>query len=462
MSDAPRGRGLGGRLGRAARLGLVSARASAEWLAGAAIRGLGRSGAAEKVRRAAAARVAEGLGRLKGLAMKVGQVLSFVVEDLPPELRQALEGLQTSSPPRPFEEIAQVIERALRRPVRDAFARIDPAPIAAASIGQVHRALLDDGRAVAVKVQYPDVAAAVRADVANLSVLVPLVRLLAPRVDAELVAGEVRERFLDELDYVSEARRQAAFAARFEGHPFVSVPRVVASHSAAEVLTSEWVDGLRFQDALGGAEDVRSRQGEILFRFAYGCIFGWGTFDADPHPGNYLFDREGSRVTFLDFGCVKELPEPVQRAWRSFVRALLERDRAASREHALRLGFVERGPEADVDGVVDAVTRLYLPFRREGSQRFPSLWKGLSPAEILGGELADVRRRLRVPQDLVFVNRTLAGMYMVLSRLGATASWGGIAREYVSGEPPSTPLGAAERAWARARRPDEGTPAHHR
>ncbi|HEY6005408.1 MAG TPA: AarF/ABC1/UbiB kinase family protein, partial [Anaeromyxobacter sp.] len=439
-----------------------SARASAGWLAGAAMRGLGRSGVAEKVRRAAAARVAEGLGQLKGLAMKLGQVLSFAVEDLPPELQDALQALQTSSPPRPFEDIAPVIERALRRPLSEAFARIDPAPVAAASIGQVHRAILDDGRAVAVKVQYPDVAAAVRADVANLSVLVRSVRLLAPRIDAELVAREVRERFLDELDYVAEARHQAAFAARFEGHPFISVPRVIASHSAAEVLTSEWVDGLRFQEALGGAEDVRSRQGEILFRFVYGCVFGWGTFDGDPHPGNYLFDRDGSRVTFLDFGCVKRLPEPVLRGWRSFVGALLDRDRAASREHALRLGFVEAGPEAGIDGVVAALTRLYLPFGQDGPQRFPSLWKSVSPADILGGELGDVRRRLRVPGDLVFVNRTLAGMYMVLSRLGATASWGRIAREYVSGAPPSTPLGAAEQAWARERRPGEGSPANHR
>jgi predicted unusual protein kinase regulating ubiquinone biosynthesis (AarF/ABC1/UbiB family) len=453
VSGGPRSRGLRGRLGRAARLGVVSARASAEWLAGAAIRGLGGSGAAEKVRRAAAARVAAGLGQLKGLAMKLGQVLSFAVEDLPPELREALQALQTSSPQRPFEEIAPVIERSLRRPLADAFARIDEAPIAAASIGQVHRALLEDGRAVAVKVQYPDVAAAVRADVANLSMLVRSVRLVAPRIDADLVAREVRERFLDELDYVAEARHQAAFAARFEGHPFISIPRVVASHSAAEVLTSEYVEGLRFQDVLGGAEEVRSRQGEILFRFVYGCIFGWGTFDGDPHPGNYLFDREGSRVTFLDFGCVKKIPEPVLRAWRRFVRALLERDRAASREHALRLGFVEAGPEAGIDGVVDAVTRLYVPFRQGEPQRFPSLWSGLSVADVLGQELADVRRRLRIPKDLVFVNRTLGGMYMVLSRLGATASWGRIAREYVLGEPPSSPLGAAEQAWARERRP---------
>lgn len=454
MSDHPRRRGLGRRLGRAARVGALSARASAGWLAGAALRRLGGSRAAGKLHRAVAARATEGLGQLKGLAMKIGQVLSFAIDDVPPELREALEKLQTSSPPRPFDEIAPVIERALHRPIREAFVRFDPVPVAAASIGQVHRARLRDGKEVAVKVQYPDVAAAVRADLANLALIVRTLRLLAPHVDADRVAREARERILEELDYASEARHQAAFAARFEGHPFVSIPRVVPSHSAAEVLTSEWAEGLRFQDVLGGAEEIRSRRGEILFRFAYGCIFGWGTFDADPHPGNYLFDRGGVRVTFLDFGCVKRLPPAVLRAWREFVQARLAGDRAASRVLAASLGFVDAAPgeESSADRVVEALTRLYLPFRLDAPERFPSLWNGVSLSDVLGGELAEVRRHLRVPGDLVFVNRTLAGMYKVLSRLGARASWGRIAREYVGGDDPSTPLGDEERRWRERRR----------
>lgn len=447
MSARSRQHDLGARVSRAARLAALSARASAGWLAGAAIEGLGRAGPAGRVRRAVAARAVERLGRLKGLAMKLGQVLSFAIDDLPVELREALATLQTSSPPRPFAEIAPVIERALRRPLGEAFVRLDPVPVAAASIGQVHRGLLADGTEVAVKVQYPDVAAAVRADVANLALLIRSVRLLAPGIDAERVARELRERVLDELDYVAEACHQSAFAARFEDHPFISVPRVVAQYSAAEVLTSEYVEGLAFRALGGEGEASRSRYGEILFRFVHGCIFGWGTFDADPHPGNYLFDPGGARVTFLDFGCVKRLPAPVLRELRGFVRARLDGDRAASRAHALGLGLVEPGLEAGVDRVVEAFTRLYLPFRGNAPQRFPSLWAGVSVADLLSRDLADVRSNVRVPKDLVFVNRTLAGMGMVLSRLGATASWGRIAREYVCGDPPSTPLGAEEREW---------------
>lgn len=129
------------------------------------------------------------------------------------------------------------------------------------------------------------------------------------------------------------------------------------------------------------------------------------------------------------------------------MRALLDGDRAASRAHASSLGFVERAPEESIDRVVDALTRLYVPYRQRAAQRFPSLWSGVSLTNVLGEELADVRRHLSIPKDLVFVNRTLAGIYMVLSRLGATAGWERIACEYVCGDPPSTPLGAAERGW---------------
>lgn len=453
MRDRSQGGALRGRLGRAARLGLASARASAGWLAGAAVRGLGRGAASERLRRSAAAEIADGLGRLKGVAMKLGQVLSFAVDDLPVELRDALARLQTTSPPRPFSDLVPVIERSLGRPLREAFASVDPTPAAAASIGQVHRARLPDGTAAAVKVQYPDVAAAVRADVSNLSLVVRLVRLLAPRVDARRVAEELRGRLLEELDYVAEARRQATFATRFEGHPFIAIPPVVPSRCGAEVLTTRWADGVRFQQALAAPEPLRSRMAEILFRFAWGCVAEWGTIDGDPHPGNYLFDPGAARVTFLDFGCVKELPAHVHGDLRRFLRARLDGDRAASREAAVTLGFVEAAPWTTVDRIVDALDLLYLPFGRGAPERFPSPWAG-APGGVLGEELAEVRGNLAIPPDLVFVNRALVGMYLVLARLGPTADWGRIAGEYARGDPPATALGEAERAW-RSRQPGD-------
>ena len=282
------------RIGRALRLGATSARASTEWAAASLLGAVGRTAGAESLLRSSSARVAARLGRMKGLAMKVGQYLSFALPDLSPEIRDALAVLQTFSPPRPYPAVAAVIEAELGRPVDAAFREFERTPVAAASIGQVHRARLPDGTPVAVKVQYPDVAEAVRADLANASLLARTVRLLLPGLDAEAVAGEVRERILEELDYRAEARWQVAFARRFAGHPFVVIPPVIGSHSAGRVLTTGFAEGRDFPEALRDPEPIRSRHGEILFRFLLGCVLRDGTFVADPHPGNYRFDAEGA------------------------------------------------------------------------------------------------------------------------------------------------------------------------
>ncbi len=442
------------RIGRAARLGGLAARTSAGWFTSAILEGVGGKRAAARLQRIVAAGTAERLGEMKGLAMKLGQVLSFMIDDVPEELRQALAVLQTRSRPRPFAEIEAVIERSLGRACSGAFRCIDPAPVAAASIGQVHRAELPDGTAVAVKVQYPDIAAAVRADLANLPLIARFVRLLLPGVDAEEAAQEVRERILQELDYAAEARQQSAFAKRFAGHPFIAVPRVIASHSSGEVLTSEYVEGRSYQAVLSDQAEARARYGEILFRFLMRCLFDAGSFIADPHPGNYVF-RDGAGVAFLDYGCVKELLPPRLDLWRRFVRARLEGDVAVSLALAVPLGFVDGAMQRDAAQVLDALDRLYVPFRGSGPRPYRGLLQGASVTVLFGSELSTVRKALHVPRDLVFVNRTMGGMSMVLARLGAIVDWDAVAREILRGGPPATALGEAERAWW-LRRPGTG------
>jgi predicted unusual protein kinase regulating ubiquinone biosynthesis (AarF/ABC1/UbiB family) len=436
------------RLGRAFRLGATSARASTEWAAASLLGALGQGAGAESLLRSSAARVAQGLGRMKGLAMKVGQYLSFALPDLSPELRDALAVLQTSSPPRPFESIAAVIESELGRPVGAAFRELDRSPMAAASIGQVHRGRLSDGTVVAVKVQYPDVAEAVRADLANASLLARTVRLLVPGLDAEGVAAELRERILEELDYRAEARWQVAFGERFAGHPFVAIPAVIASHSAGRVLTTGFAEGRDFPAALQDPAPIRARHGEILFRFLLRCVLRDGTFVADPHPGNYRFDAAGARTTFLDFGCVKALPAATLAALRELCRGALDGDRLQVRRAAERLGLLQAG--ADGEAVVNAFSHLYAPFGRDAARPFPAVLTGpaLRAAAGSAASFSEVRRDLRVPAELPFVNRTVVGMYSLLARLGATANWHRIAREYAFGDPPSTEMGEAEHAWA--------------
>ncbi len=445
MSDPLRA-SLRRRVGRALRLGATSARASTEWAAASLLGAMGRGAGAEALLRSSAARVAAGLGRMKGLTMKVGQYLSFALPDLSPEIRDALAVLQTSSRPRPFPAIAAVIESDLGRPVDAAFRDFERSPVAAASIGQVHRARLPDGTRVAVKVQYPDVAAAVRADLANAALLARTIRLLIPGLDAEGVAGELRERILEELDYRAEARWQAAFGERYSGHPFVAVPAVMASHSAARVLTTAFADGRDFPEALRDPAPVRSRHGEILFRFLLRCVLRDGTFVADPHPGNYRFDAQGARTTFLDFGCVKALPAPTLAGLRELCRGALEEDRTQVRGAAERLGLLL--PGTDGDAVVNAFSHLYVPFRRDVAEPFPPVLSAPALRAAAGARFSEVRRDVRIPAELPFVNRTVVGLYSVLARLGASANWHRIAREYAFGDPPSTALGEAEHAWA--------------
>ena len=383
---------------------------------------------------------------MKGLSMKLGQFLSFIVPDLPADLRDALAVLQVSGSRRPLPEIAAVIEENLGRPLREAFASFDPEPIASASIGQVHRATLADGTPVAVKVQYPDVGTSLRADLANVSLLAGALHHLAPAIEVEQLAAELREHVLDELDYLAEARRQAEFAHRFSGHPFIAVPEVFASHSARQVLTSRYVDGRSYQDVLRDGLEARSRYGEMMFRFLLGCVHQWGTFDADPHPGNYRFDRDGARVAFLDYGCVKQLDPELRKILGQFLRAELEGDRAIARSLAFRIGFADPKASHSVDELVEAVCRVYLPFRRDEVAPFSAT---LSRDALRS--FWELRQQLRVPRDLLLVNRTIAGMHSVLSRMGATANWYRIAREYLCGDPPSTSLGSAEQRWSTER-----------
>ena len=443
-------RGLSaGRVGRLARLGSLGARLSASRV-GATLRRLfasrdRRVRIDEARRHADAALVTQTMGEMKGALMKLGQMLSFIHDDIPVEYRAALASLQAAAPPMDFALLRDVAENELGKPLERAFARFEAAPLASASIGQVHRARLPDGREVVVKIQYPGVAEAIAADLANASVLYRFVGMMYPALDPKPVVEELRSRITEELDYAREAVNQAKFATRWAGHPFVRIPAVVGSHSTARVLTSELASGRRFIEALDAPQELRDRWGEVIYRFVFSSIIRAGMFNGDPHPGNYLFGDDGA-VTFLDFGCVKYFPDAMLRDWRALVRAHLGGEPATFRKQLVTLGFFPESSSLDADRLFKYFGFFYEPFSRDRTFTFTKEYTARSLRMVFApdGEFTGMTKQMNMPPDFVFVNRIQWGVYSILSSLRASGNFHRIHREYLFGEAAATEMGRAE------------------
>ena len=301
-----------GRLSRLARLGGMAAGVAggAAGLAGGVVRGSGER-AMEAFHRRTAERLADALGEMKGLPHKVGQILSVMDATIPVEHRaiygEVLSRLQAETQALPWSEVAPVVEDGLGVSPDVCFAEVDPEPVAAASIGQVHRGRLHDGRTVAVKVQYPGVAAALQADLDNADALVASLGTVVPKTDVRALIDDLTTTFLEELDYAHEARVQAACAARWADDADIVIPAVIPACSGDRVLTTEWVDGMSFTDARTAPTGQKDRWGAALWRFTWTSITEHGWVHGDPHPGNLRFLPDG-RLAVLDFGASATLP----------------------------------------------------------------------------------------------------------------------------------------------------------
>jgi predicted unusual protein kinase regulating ubiquinone biosynthesis (AarF/ABC1/UbiB family) len=401
----------------------------------------------------AATQIVDVLGHMKGAAMKVGQIASFIdptglPEDERARFQAKLAALRDSAPRVEFKKMRKVIEADLGQRLEDVFAEFEPDAVAAASIGQVYRARLADGRRVAVKVQYPGVGSAVRADLQNLGLLLRAAREIAPGLDAQAVAGELRERLTEELDYDHEAQAQREFARRFRGHPFVVVPQVMTELSGEHVLVSEWVHGTGFEEIKERDRATRDRFAEIVFRFFFGSLYRDGHFSGDPHPGNYMLLDDG-RVAFIDFGMTKRIaPEYLARE-RAAVRDALAGDAAGVRRDLAEMGFLAADdPTIDADALLAYMQSLHewhaedRPFTITG-QYVTQLIASGAP----GSANWQLEKRLTMPAESV-VSRQLETLVVgVMGQLEATANWHRIMAELLDGGPPSTPLGEQEAAF---------------
>jgi predicted unusual protein kinase regulating ubiquinone biosynthesis (AarF/ABC1/UbiB family) len=446
LASSPRRSLARSRVARLAHIGRLSARLSTSWLGARVRRRLSSPEQRRRLdaesRRAAAAHVAETMGHMKGAFMKLGQMLSFVSDEVPEEFRAALTSLQASAPPMDFALLRAVAEDELRRPLERAFASFDERPLASASIGQVHRATLPTGEEVAVKIQYPGVADAIRGDLDNAALLYRLMTPLFPGLDPRPVLDELRARIGEELDYAREADNQRRFFRLYDGHPFIRIPRVCDSHSTARVLTTELVTGRSFAEVCALDEATRARYGEIIFRFVFGNIIRHGIFNGDPHPGNYRFDPDG-RVAFLDFGCVKYFPSEMLGDWRALVRAHLAGDRGAFVAQLVALGFIPSGDGFDREVLFDYFGYFYEPIQEDREFVFSRAYNARSFKQVFKpeGKFAGLAQRLNMPRDFVFVNRIQWGVHSVLAHLEARGNFHRIERELLLGEPPATELG---------------------
>ena len=408
------------RWGRLARLAAVGARTGAGLLSTG-------EGAAEYA--------AEVLGTMRGLAAKAGQTLSYVDGIIPEAQREqyqaALAALRAAAPRSSWSEIRALIEAELGLPIAELFAELEPEPFASASIGQVHRGRTRQGQPVAVKVQHPGVAAAIDADLSNARALKSVLSRLAPRsMDVEAVFAEVSLRLREELDYALEAEHQRAFAALHAGDPSIRIPAVISECSSLRVLTTQLAAGEALEVAATRPEAMRRNYAETLWRFVFKSNLVAGMFNADPHPGNYLFDAGGS-VTFLDFGCVQPCDPRLLPTARALHRAALERDEAAFERAVIEhLGL--RGGEYQTLAV--AYSRRCFeplfasPFRltREYSASLVSEIQRLKKAIWSKDESF-----VQLPPTLILLNRLQFGFYSVLARLDVSVDYAALERSFL-------------------------------
>jgi predicted unusual protein kinase regulating ubiquinone biosynthesis (AarF/ABC1/UbiB family) len=410
-----------------------------------------RSAADARRRLEAAEHVVEVLGAMKGPAMKVGQMASMLdLGGLPPD---ELEGLQAKlgelrdrAPQASFKDMRKVIEQDLGDRLGNLFAEFEPDAAAAASVGQVYRARLHDGREVAVKVQYPHVAGAVRADLQNLGLILRAAKRLAPGLDAKATAHEMRERISEELDYEHEAQAQRTFARRWRGHPFIFIPNVVTDLCRTRVLVNEWIDGIDFEQLKQAPQATRDRVGEIILRFFYGSHYRFGQFSGDPHPGNFRLQRDG-RVAFLDFGMTKTIARTRIVAELGLLRAALEHDPDGVHAGFAALGFFERDdPHFDPARVLEHVRAINAWYTNDEPVTLTPQYVSalLAHAGDPRSEYWDLMKNETIPAESVFASRMQAMTLGTVGQLKATANWHRIMSEWIYDSHPTSPLGLAE------------------
>jgi predicted unusual protein kinase regulating ubiquinone biosynthesis (AarF/ABC1/UbiB family) len=448
-----------GRLARTARVGGLVTGQGLRWAGmrtANRVRTPERAAAAQSERTAAlVSQLVDQLGQMRGAAMKVGQMISMVefdgvAEEQQDDLQRKLAALRDDVPPVPFADLEKLMRQEFGGPLQRVFSDFDERAFAAASIGQVHRATTVDGDEVVVKIQYPGVAEAVETDLRNATLLLPLVKRLAPGLDAKALAAELRERIGEELDYELEAQNQRRIERLLRGHPFVTVPRVYTDLSTRRVLVSEYVEGERFESVRRADEAQRDLYGEIVFRFYFGMLYRDQIALGDPHPGNYLLRPDG-RVCFLDFGLVRDVDAARVADEREIALAVRDKDAELLKQALVAGGYLPAGraDAVDADFALTLMRMAIKWYAVPGERRFSpdGARRGRDRERPDSEERAAMKlqvNQLTLPPEAILIRRMHGIVAIVLEQLRAGADWGAIAAEYLHGAAPATELGQAE------------------
>ncbi|RVX44511.1 putative unusual protein kinase regulating ubiquinone biosynthesis (AarF/ABC1/UbiB family) [Nonomuraea polychroma] len=377
---------------------------------------------AQEVQQRTAEQVFKVLGELKGGAMKLGQALSIFEAALPQEIvgpyRATLTKLQDAAPPLPVSTVHKVLTEQLGDDWRENFRSFDDQPTAAASIGQVHKAVWHDGREVAVKIQYPGAGKALLGDFAQLARLGKLFGVLLPGLDMKAVLSELREHIAEELDYFREAEAQHAFALEFHGDPDFHVPDVIAANEM--VLVTEWMDGTPLSRIIAeGAQEERDHAGLLFVRFLFCSPARVGMLHADPHPGNFRMLANG-KLGVLDFGAVNRLPDGYPRVFGQLMRIFNQGDMETVVAGLRQEGFIR--PDIEIDP--DALRAFLAPYVEPTAVEefsFSREWLQAQAASVTDLRPGNVVRQLNLPASYVLIHRVHAAGVGVLCQLGTTA-----------------------------------------
>jgi len=419
----------------------------------------GSDGAVERFHERTAERYADLLGHSRGVLMKAGQILSMVDARAIGTggywpYQKALSRLQADAPPMHPALVSEVLDNELGS-AAEHFAQIDHEPMAAASVGQVHRAVLQDGRDVVIKIQYPGVAQAIRDDLANTELVATFLRFATAAsgmaIDVRDVAREATARIAEEVDYRHEAAMIDAFQALYRGHPFIRIPEVIPEVSGDRVLTMTYLDGMDYAAAQDADQDLRNTWAEVIARFVNSCYRNANLVQSDPHPGNYRFHPDGT-VGFVDFGCITIFPERTRWLWVSFMRAAVEQRTNDCREFLTELGFITaRTSLSDED-----LHRWISELTYEVIVPQPVTYTADSTARVVRG-FFDVRgsghpiTKVKLPSQFAFTSRISLGFASVTSGLKATLPMRAIFDDMDGVAEPITELGKIHHAWVRER-----------